>query len=343
MLGIRFGGVAHLLVQLDARLQCEQAITGNTCLPQLCRFGLTLIGERDEHPVVFQVVRKLRRRFVRFFRFENHAVEKDHIPRLVGVGCFFKVVHAEFDMDAFLVPVAVTHEVRPHGKRVAFHDEQVFAVVELLIQGADVPNLVLGDDVLLTRTEHSPENHQTESHVGHRRPPLLPFPTRHAQDVIGIGEHREKSCEQQCDPRQFPPLKGISPNQCARANRTECRRVEEVLRNGFHVGGFVLQPLSQPHHGHDEHGEWNLHEVVGLVQIGARRQVVLAQVEQHLAVPRLAPLCEKGAEWLQKLVENGQAGLPGDVGRAYEKQQRTNKHPKFSAPNGLLVLGAFKV
>ena len=280
---------------------------------------------------------------MRFFRFEDHSVEKDHIPRLVGVGCFFEVVHAEFDMDAFLVPVAVAHEVRPHGKRVAFHDEQVFAVVEFLVQRADVPDLVLGNDVLLARAEYRPKNHQAESHVRHRRAPLLPFTTRHAQDVIGIGEHREKGREQQRDPRQFPPFKGVGPDQCTRPHDAECRRVEEVLRNGFHVGGFVLQPLRQPHYRHDEHGEWDLHEVVGLVQIGAWCEVVFAQVEQHLAVPRFAPLGEEGAERLQELVENRQAGLPGDVGRAHEEKQRANEHPEFPAPNGLLFFGAFEV
>ena len=106
---------------------------------------------------------------------------------------------------------------------------------------------------------------------------------------------------------------------------------------------LVLQPLRESDSQHNEHSQWHLHQMVRAIQVGARSEVVRAEVPKKIAVEAVAQAGQNTAPRFQKCVENREACLPSDVRSADEQEQCSYKHPEITAPNGVFFLGAFNI
>ena len=118
--------------------------------------------------------------------FEYHTIKKHDFPGSVHPRQLIEVIHSKLDMDSLGIAISVTDEVFAHFERVSLHDEQILSVVERFVQGADVTNLILGNNVFLARTQHGAKNDQSKAHMRERRANLLPFSSAQLQDVIRV-------------------------------------------------------------------------------------------------------------------------------------------------------------
>ena len=84
-----------------------------------------------------------------FHGLEHHAIEINHIPRLVLFFLLLEVDHVKLDMNALCILPGKLHEIGPHRQGVALEHQKVFSVVQFLTEGLDVADLVLGNDILL--------------------------------------------------------------------------------------------------------------------------------------------------------------------------------------------------
>ena len=108
------------------------------------------------------------------------------------------------------------------------------------------------------------------------------------------------------------------------------QRADQLAQDLSDVGVLVLEPLGQPNEQEDEHGQRHLNHVVRPIQVGAWGQVVLGQVPQERQSSRtFSPRQQRGKRF-QEQVEDGNAGLPGDVHGSEDQKQGPHEHPEFT-------------
>ena len=246
-------------------------------------------------------------------------------------------------MNAFLTSLLVGYEVRSHGQGVALHQKQVGGVVQLFVQGGDVPNAVLGDNIFLGRGNDRSKNGQSKAHVRQRRPHGVQLALPHLGDVVGIAERGKQGGKQQCHSGNLMALEVVEHEQRARQDDgTECC-THQFASHHANVAFLVFEPLGQAHEQKNEYGERHLNQMVGAVQIGARCQIVLRQVPKDRPTGHpFGPRQQRG-EGFQEMVEDGHARLPSDVDGPKHQQQRAYEHPKFPRPQGVFLFVAFEL
>ena len=329
VLRVRLRRIAHLGVELDARGQSEQLVAGRAIDPARGALGLGRGGEGQKIPLRLHVLVKSGACVVICQCLPHHAFLDHDVSGLVRHGGAVVVGHVEHDVDAFLATLFVRHEVGPHGQGVALHHQQVRGVAQLLIQGGDVADAVLGDDVFLGRGQDCAKQGQSKAHVGQGRPHLIQFAFPHLDDVIGVAEGGEQRGEEQRHPWDFVRGKVVGHHQGACQHARRKQRTNQLAQHGLDVRMLVLEPLGQANEQENEDSQRHLNHVVGPVQVGAWGQVVLGQIAQERQSCRTFRPRQQRGERLQEQIEDGDAGLPSDVHGPKDQQQGADEHPKF--------------
>ena len=301
---VRFGRIAHLFIELDARVEGKGKRTGSPCGPRHGFPLLPVIGQGEEGPMVFEVVLEFGTR-----RVGGVALEEETVPGYdVSGGVFlrhrFEVVDGEFGVDAFLAPLPVAHVIWAHGDGVALEEQEVFFIAQGLIEHGEVPEAVGADDVLFRGRQYRPEDDEGKPDVGDACPGVVPPTPKDLHDVIGVGGDGPKAGEQQGNPGGFPGGEVVGHQEGAGQDHGREQAAQQFQEQAFPAVLSVAQELGEGRDADEQEGQGHLHRVVGGIEIRARGEVVGGQLAGQVRAGGFKQALEQPTERGQEVVED---------------------------------------
>ena len=123
--------------------------------------------------------------------------------------------------------------------------EQVSGVVQLLVQGGDVANAVLGDDVFLGCGDDRPKNGQRKAHVRQGRSHGVQLAIPHLGDVVGVAEGGKQRGKQQGHAGNLMAIEVVQHDQRPRQDGGPECGADQFAGHHADVAVLVFQPLGQ--------------------------------------------------------------------------------------------------